>query len=134
MKKIFVIVLIMCCFIFATVADADVLHKYIYGWSITAYDNYSSSYNWTAKNNVSSGHLYIKSKAYSPNQGVTQYYVVAPSSSANTTGKFKVGDSYKSLFVNMVAVSGHTYAARAERWDWSLNTDISQGHIYIYNN
>ncbi len=120
-------------FAFASIANADVLHKYIYGWGITAYDNYSSTYNWTAKNDVSSKHLYIKSKAYSRNQGVTQYYVVAPSSSASTTGKFKVDDSFKSLYVSMTAVSGHTYACRAERWDWSLNTEILQGHIYIYN-
>ncbi len=102
-------------------------------FSINDGDYTSNVIQWTAAFTIPKGNMYIKSIAYSHNQGVTHYYQVSPSATSFTTSKMKVDGTLRTRTVSMKANSGQTYGAFAQKFDTSLTVDLYNGKIYVYS-
>lgn len=132
-KKFSLIVVICILFVsICNIACADRLHGFHENWVIRDSEFTSAGHRWTALFSVSSGHLYIETKAQSPNQGVTQYYCVTPSTISYMTGRIKVGlTNTVHRDTSMAPVGGHSYYTFAQKWDSSLTTTITYGQTFI---
>lgn len=133
MKKITVMIVMCLLFgLFTNAVFADRLHGFHENWRIEGSAYRSSGYNWTAKCKIPSGNMYIESKAQSPNQGVTQYYCVTPSTISYMTSRILVNQILTvRRNVSMEATSGHTYVTFAQKWDTSLTTTLTYGQTFI---